>query len=140
MKQQHGQMISGIALACSLLLATPGAWAEDKKEDTTVYPAYLTLTPVVVNIADANRARFLRVEIDLSIKTAEDAAIVHEHMPIIQDRLVVLLGGRDAQSLQAAGARDTLRKELLDALRDAMNKAAGHPAIDDLYFTGFIIQ
>ncbi|MBB1125398.1 flagellar basal body-associated FliL family protein [Thiospirillum jenense] len=126
-------------LTMGLLFNNNLLYAAGGKEET-VYPAYLTLTPTIVNLNDQNRARFLRVEIDLSIKTAEDAELIHQHMPALQDRLVVLLGGRDTKELQAPGARDALRKEVLEALRDTMMKTAGQPAVDDLYFTGFIIQ
>lgn len=105
------------------------------------FPGYMELTPpLVVNLANARAAKYARIDIQLSIQTDEDAALVTHHMPRIRDRLISLLAGRDGATMTTAQARDTLRAELLEDLRRTLLAQTGEPAIDALYFTGFIIQ
>ena len=62
------------------------------------------------------------------------------HMPLIRNRLITLLGGRESDQIMSAEAREQLRAELLANLRETMVKQTGTPTISALYFTGFIIQ
>lgn len=105
------------------------------------YPGYLALTPsLVVNLASARKTKYLRVDIQFYLDTAEDAERVTLHLPLIRNRLITLLGGRDADQIMSTEARDRLRAELLEKLRETLTEAAGAPTIRELYFTGFIIQ
>jgi len=124
------------------LLTSPSVLAgggHDEKKVT--YPTYMPMNPaIVVNLAGTTRTRFLRVEIQLYVQTAEDAQAIDRNMPVLRDKLVTMLGGRDPDSLQQPGAREALRNELREALRDTLMLNAGREAIDDLFFTGFIMQ
>ncbi len=125
-----------IAVAC---LVAPTIALAGSNADT--FPGYMELTPpLVVNLATARAASYARIDIQLSIQTDKDAALVTHHMPRIRDRLISLLAGRDGATMTTAQARDALRAELLNNLRETMLAQTGKPAIEALYFTGFIIQ
>jgi flagellar protein FliL len=110
-------------------------------EGGAAFPGYLALQPaLVINLASARRAQFLRVDMQFFIETNEDAAAINLHMPAIRDRLIKLLGGRKADQISSPEAREQLRAELLAKLRELMTEKAKTPAITALYFTGFIIQ
>ncbi|MBK1717862.1 flagellar basal body-associated FliL family protein [Thiocystis violacea] len=105
------------------------------------YPGYLALDPpLVVNLTNPRKARFLRVDIQFFIETQAEADLVTLHMPLIRDHMISLLGGRDGDGMMTSEAREALRTELLASLREAMSKQTGTPAISALYFTGFIVQ
>jgi flagellar protein FliL len=105
------------------------------------FPGYVPLTPpLVVNLANKNRAQFLRVDIQFFVETAQDAEALATYMPLLRDRMITLLGGRQADQLMSVQAREQLRAELLAKLRETMTEKAGIPAITAIYFTGFIIQ
>lgn len=125
-----------MAVAC---LMTPAITLAAKGEDG--FPGYMELRPsVVVNLANTRRAKYARIDIQLFIPTDADAALVTLHMPRIRDRLISLLAGRDGATMITTQERDALRAELLEDLRQTMLAQTGKPAIDALYFTGFIIQ
>lgn len=107
----------------------------------SAFPGYVPLTPpLVVNLASKNRAQFLRVDIQFFVETAHDAEALATYMPLLRDRMITLLGGRQADQLMSVQAREQLRSELLAKLRETLTEKAGTPAITALYFTGLIIQ
>ncbi len=115
--------------------------AEEHGGKEGTYPGYLALEPsLVVNLASEHRTKYLRVEIQFYLETSQDAELARLHMPLIRDRLITLLGGRESDQIMSAEAREQLRAELLAKLRETMIKQTGSPTISALYFTGFIIQ
>lgn len=123
------------AICCSPL------WAEAPLKVAGNYPGYVSFGPsLIVNLASDGAPKFLRVEIELYVLTPRDGDVVNEFLPVIRDRLVSLYGGREMEALQSAEGREALRTETLEELRDTLMKFAERPAIEDLYFTGFIMQ
>ena len=130
----------------TLLLCLPPALGQASEHAASgdkagAYPGYLALTPsLVVNLASERKTKYLRVDIQFYLDTAEDAERVTLHTPLIRNRLITLLGGREADQIMSTEARDKLRAELLEKLRETLTEVAGAPTIRELYFTGFIIQ
>jgi flagellar FliL protein len=111
------------------------------KDAAAAYPGYLELKPpLVVNLANERRAKYLRIDLQFYLETSHDAELVTQHMPLLRDRMINLLGGRQADQIASAEAREQLRAELLAKLRETMTEKVGVAAIDAIYFTGFIIQ
>jgi flagellar FliL protein len=105
------------------------------------YPGYVSMGPhMIINLAGEESAKFLRVEVDFYVLSPMDNEVIQQHGVAIRDRLITLLGGRDMERLQSAEGREELRKETLSALRETLSRLAGNPAIQDLYFTAFIMQ
>ena len=128
-------------MALALLLGTVPAWAEAPLKMTENYPGYVSMGPyLIVNLASEEAARFLRVELDFYVLNAADNNVIQEYRVALRDRLITLLGGRDMEVLQSVEGREALRKETLEALRETLTRFSGRPAIEDLYFTAFIMQ
>jgi flagellar protein FliL len=133
-------LLLSLALAAMPLLAPAGGHGGGGAAEGT-FPGYMALSPpLVVNLTSARKAQYLRADIQLYIETGEDAAAVTLHMPRLRDRMITLVAGRDAASLATAEAREGLRTEILNAMREIMTAQTGKPGISALYFTGFIVQ
>ncbi|WP_051024035.1 flagellar basal body-associated FliL family protein [Thiorhodovibrio frisius] len=133
--------LHSLLLTLALLLpATPGL-AQAPLKITGNYPGYVSMGPyLIVNLASEDSAKYLRVEMDFYVLTAADNDVIQQHSVAIRDRLITLFGGRDMEALQSVEGRESLRKETLEALRETLSRMAGNPAIQDLYFTAFIMQ
>lgn len=143
MKFNYLSFASRFALLLCLMpaLGYGSSGGHDSGAESAAYPGYLALDPAVtVNLASERRTKYLRVDVQLYLETAQDAALVTQHMSRIRDRLITSLGGRQADQIMSMEARDQLRAELLEQLRETMTKETGVPAVSALYFTGFIIQ
>ncbi len=111
------------------------------KDDAAAYPGYMALEPaLVVNLASDRRTRYLKLDIQFYLNSSHDAELVKTHMPLIRDRMITLLGGRQPEQVSSMEAREQLRVELLEQLRETMTHQTGEPAIHAIYFTGFIVQ
>lgn len=102
---------------------------------------YIALDPpLVVNLANAQRAQYLQIGAELHVGSPSDAAAVQAHMPVIRDTLIVFFGGRDPAEVRPVQNREELRAEALQAVQNALEVRAGRRAPDALYFTSFLIQ
>ncbi len=131
----------GLLLAALLLTGLPLSLAQAQVKVSGNYPGYVSLGPnLIVNLASNGSAKFVRLEIDFYVLSARDNDVIDQHRIALRDRLITLIGGRDMDELQSAEGRENLRKETLEALRETLTRFAGAPAIQDLYFTSFIMQ
>ncbi|WPL13761.1 flagellar basal body-associated protein FliL-like protein [Thiorhodovibrio litoralis] len=130
-----------LLLALPLPVTTATAWAQPALQMTGNYPGYVSMGPyLIVNLASEDAAKFLRLDIDFYVLNAQDNDVIQQYGIAIRDRLITLLGGRDMEVLQGVEGREALRKETLEALRETLMRFAGNPAIQDLYFTAFVMQ
>lgn len=131
------------ALCMIPLLSISPSWASSggSKEEAAAYPGYMELKPpLVVNLASSGRTRYLKMDLQFYLSTSHDAELVTQHMPLLRDRMITMLGGRQPEQLSSMEDREKLRAELLESLRETMTHQTGVPAITAIYFTGFIIQ
>lgn len=130
-----------LLLILALLLAATSGLTQAQLQVSGNYPGYVAMGPyLIVNLASDKAPKFLRTEIDFYVLTPLDNEVIQQHQIAIRDRLITLLGGRDMEVLQSAEGREELRKETLEALRETLSRLAGQPAIQDLYFTAFVMQ
>ncbi|MBK1691647.1 flagellar basal body-associated FliL family protein [Ectothiorhodospira mobilis] len=129
-----------LTLILMLGLGTTAQAAGGGKPEKT-YPGYLPLEPaLVVNLDNPRRPQYLQIQAQFYVETAEDAAKLEKHMPVVRDRLITFFGGRDPEAVQKASNRETLRSEALARLQETMQEITGSQAVSNLYFTGFIVQ
>lgn len=121
-----------LAFACS---PTPAAGS---KQD---WPGYIPVEPpIVVNLASRGRARFVQIGAQFYVERPEDAEIVQKHMPLIRDRMILFFGGREEQAVREVASRETLRAQLTQEIRDSLRQQTGKYAVEEVYFTNFVIQ
>lgn len=130
-----------VLLLFGLLPLTQLLASDDKKAATAAYPGYMALEkPLIVNLANPRKARYLKFSLQFFIETQPEADLITQHLPRLRDRMISMLGGRDGEQLMSAESREQLRRELLDQLRETMMELTGRPAISVIYFTDFIVQ
>ncbi|KZZ45858.1 flagellar basal body-associated protein FliL [Thalassolituus sp. HI0120] len=102
---------------------------------------YIHLEPAfVVNYGSTGRMKYLRTEISLKVSSAAAAAAVSQHKPYIRNNLVLLLSAQEAETMNSAKGRESLRLVCLDEVRAVMNQLEEVPSVDDLYFNNFVVQ
>jgi flagellar FliL protein len=144
---------AGLAVAV-LALAGGGAWffmggEELLQEEVAVEeepaqkaPAiYYDFQPAFVVAFDVNgRQRMLQVSV--SAMTREQDAIegMDIHLPLIKSRLIMLFSGADYNGLKTPEGREALRVSALDTIQDVLQNEIGKPGIEQVFFTGFVMQ
>jgi flagellar FliL protein len=62
------------------------------------------------------------------------------HMPLVRNRIVLLLSGETFEGLQTDEGRIQLQQKLLAAIQEILQKETGKPGIEQVFFTNFVMQ
>jgi flagellar FliL protein len=118
------------------------AGADEEEETTTSQvSSVIVLEPFIVNLADKDEPRYIRINISLGLVTdnkdegkevLKDAVIVSQ----LRDSIVSVLSLKTAAELNSLEGKKSLRQELLKTIRKKVKK----PRISEVYITDIIIQ
>jgi flagellar FliL protein len=103
--------------------------------------AVLHLEPFVVNLADPEENRFLRVGIDLGLENppaAKEGKGGEGEVPTarLRDSILAVLSTWHSDALLAPEGKQKLKDELVRALRDRVPELG----VREVYFTDFLVQ
>lgn len=101
--------------------------------------AVLPLEPFVVNLADADAARYLRIKISLMIDDKSKVKEISDNQPLqqkVRDVILQSLTAKTSQDLMDQEGKNKLRKEL----QDKVSLYFREPKLVDVMFTEFVIQ
>lgn len=96
----------------------------------------MELDPFLLNLADRNEIRFLKVSIKLELDRPEEKTDFQNKVPAIRDALLVLLSSKESQLLRTVNGKRRIREEIMTRVNGVMNKGK----ILNVFFTDFIIQ
>ena len=115
--------------------------AEEEVEEMPATPYYFSLNPpFVVNFVGKGRAKFLQVNIEGLTRNPTVKEDITTHLPQIRNNIVFILSSKRHEDLVTAEGKESLRKQLLDEMRNILIKETGNGDIEDIYFTSFVIQ
>jgi flagellar FliL protein len=98
--------------------------------------AIMGLEPFLVNLADKDARRYLKVKIDLEVDNEKVAKELEKSMPRIRDQLIFLLSSKSYQDIATPDGKHQLKKEILERLA-----ATPHgKKISGAFFTEFVAQ
>jgi flagellar FliL protein len=101
--------------------------------------AVLPLEPFVVNLADADSARYLRIKISLMVDDKTKVKEINDNQPLqqkVRDVILQSLTAKTSQDLIDEEGKNKLRKEL----QDKVSLYFREPKLVDVMFTEFVIQ
>ena len=114
--------------------------AEAEPEEPETDPIYLAISPAfVVNFEQNGRTRFLQVEMQVMSHDQEIIDKVEANMPAVKNGIILLLGDQDYPSLNTTEGKENLRKQVQDSI-NTLIRAKETPRVDDVFFTGFVMQ
>ena len=102
---------------------------------------YFAIEPAfVVNLAGKDALTYLQVNVQFKLKKPEYRVQLQANMPAIQYTMMMLLSDQTIKSINSVQGKQALRETALKSMQELSQKLIGDPAIDDIYFTGFVIQ
>ena len=96
----------------------------------------MELDPFLLNLADRDEIRFLKVSIKLELDRPEEKTDFQNRVPAIRDALLVLLSSKESQLLRTVNGKRRIREEIMTRVNGVMSKGK----ISNVFFTDFIIQ
>jgi flagellar FliL protein len=115
--------------------ANAAAIAQGGQGQTTMGTLF-PLDTFIVNLADQERNRYLRVTMDLELAVATDAQKLTERLPQIRDRILMLLPSKRFADISSTEGKTALRDEIISKL----NGLFPGNVITDIFFTEFVVQ
>lgn len=102
---------------------------------------YDVLEPAfLANYQVDGRTHYLQLSLAVMAREEDGVAALKKHMPLVRNRIVMLLSGEAFEQLQADEGRVQLQQKLLKAIQEIMQKETGKPQIEQVYFTTFVMQ
>ncbi len=137
-----------LSLLLVLLMSGQSALASAKKEEGAEGGAaggpglqYIALKPAfVTNYGSGGAIHFLKADVTLRVPDAQMSAAVMRHMPQIRHTLVMLLSRQQEADVGTMEGKERLRQQALADVRAVIEAEEGKPGVEDLLFTGFILQ
>ena len=111
------------------------ATAEAEHDPEEVGPV-IDLDPFVLNLADRDQLRYLKVSIKLQLDRPEELTDYKDKLPAIRDALLVLLTSKESRGLRTVDGKMLVRDEIGGRINAIMKKGK----IRQVFFTEFIIQ
>ena len=103
-------------------------------------PIYLPLDPAfVVNFEQQGNIRYLQLSLQIMSYHEEVVEKVSANIPAVRNSLIMLFSGQDYDQLNTSEGKENLRQLVLQSINGVV-KLNGEKKVDDVYFTGFVMQ
>lgn len=115
--------------------------ASAEKKPSKKIPIYHKLQdPFTVNFETETGIRYLQISIEVMAfdQTAIDAMVLH--MPVIRNNLILMFSSQTFSTLVSREGKELLRQSALEEIRSVIKKFEGDSAIEEVYFTSFVMQ
>lgn len=116
---------------------TTAAGAEQSKGNALYVPMP---RPFVFNVPGASRDRMVQIKVQLLVRGSNNETIAMRHIPLIEGSLLQTFSSANADELVTVAGRDALKNKALSDLQQAMIEVVGSVVVDEVLFTGFVMQ
>ncbi len=96
--------------------------------------------PFVFNVIDGKRQRLVQIKVQLMVRGADNSTIAKKHIPSLEGALLHVFTNAGIEELRSPDGKKQLRVEALNAVNEAIKKLEGKKIVDNVLFTGFILQ
>lgn len=96
--------------------------------------------PFVFNVPGASRDRMVQIKVQLLVRGSNNETIAMRHIPLIEGSLLQTFSSANADELVTNVGRDALKNKALSDLQQALIEVAGSVVVEEVLFTGFVMQ
>ena len=111
--------------------------AKARKEAAKKSQGYIyNMEPFIVNLADPNQQRYLKIRISLESKEIIVNEEYEKRLPQLRDMILTLLSSKSYKDISDSDGKNKLREEITSKL----NQLLSNFQVKAVYFTEFMIQ
>ena len=96
--------------------------------------------PFVFNVAGANRDRLVQIKAQLLVRGTQNEETAKQHIPLIESTMLRTFSKANADELVTAAGKETIKAATLKDVQEALKGVAGSPVVEEILFTGFVMQ
>jgi flagellar FliL protein len=104
-------------------------------------PIYYAFDPAfIVNFNDGNNIRYLQVTLEVMTYNQHTVEDLERHMPVIRNNLIMMFSSLNYDVLSSVAGKRKLQEEALAEIRSILKEKTGKEGVEEVYFTGFVMQ
>lgn len=96
--------------------------------------------PFVFNVPGAARDRLVQIKVQLLVRGQNNEETAKQHIPLIESTMLRSFSKGNADDLVTAAGKDSLKAAALKDVQDALIGVAGSMVVEEVLFTGFVMQ
>ena len=105
-------------------------------EPTATLGTIFSLDTFIVNLADHERDRYLRVTMDLELAESTDTGNLSERLPQVRNSILMILPSKQFDDIASKEGKIALRDEIIAKLNNLFAKNV----VTNIFFTEFVVQ
>lgn len=108
------------------------------KTETALYVAMPR--SFVFNVPGSGRDRLVEIKVQLMLRGSENEEQAKMHIPLIEGNLLKTFSTANADDLATEAGKKAIRKSALKELQKTMLDVSGDKTVEEVLFTGFVMQ
>ncbi|WP_337841096.1 flagellar basal body-associated protein FliL [Rheinheimera sp.] len=102
---------------------------------------YVTMPrPFIFNVPGATKDRLVQIKVQLLVRGSNNEETAKVHIPLVESTLLRTFSTSNAEQLITVEGKEELKKKALREVQDALTGVAGSEVVEDVLFTGFVMQ
>ncbi|AGH45771.1 flagellar basal body-associated protein FliL [Paraglaciecola psychrophila] len=111
---------------------------EGVKTGTAMYVAMPR--PFVFNVPGTNRDRLVEIKVQLMMRGSDNEEQSKMHIPLIEGTLLKIFSTANADDLATEAGKIAIRDSALKEVQKTMLVVSGNQTVEEVLFTGFVMQ
>mgnify|MGYP000509779298 CR=1 FL=1 len=96
--------------------------------------------PFRFNVPGAARDRFVEIRVQLLVRGSDNEEAAKKHVPLIESTLLAVFTQSNADDLATSAGKTSLKQKALAEVHKIMNDVEGNNIVEQVLFTGFVMQ
>lgn len=111
-----------------------------KHEEPAKAPVFITLETFTVNLQPDPDEKFLQLDIQLQVASLEVAEVLKTQMPVVRNRLLLLLTSKKPSEILTMEGKKQLSDEIMAEIKKPFSKEGKPQELLGVFFTSFVVQ
>ncbi|MDP4537543.1 flagellar basal body-associated protein FliL [Alkalimonas collagenimarina] len=121
--------------------AAGGTTADGGPQTPTGTAFYVPLPrPFIFNVPGSSRDRLVQIRAQLLVRGSNNDTLARRHIPLIEGVLLQTFSSANADDLVTAAGKESLRNKALSDLQQELLQVTGTVVVEEVLFTGFVMQ
>ena len=122
-------------------VAEEAASENDSQQQVTDEAIYVAMPrPFQFNAPGISRERLVQIEVQLMVRGANNEDKARRHIPMLEGNLLTVFSASNADDLVTESGKKELREKATSSVRQVMNELENEPVVEQVLFTGFVLQ
>jgi flagellar protein FliL len=96
--------------------------------------------PFIFNVPGASKDRLVQIKVQLLVRGSNNEETAKVHIPLIESTLLRTFSTSNAEELITVEGKENLKKKALKEVQEALVGVAGSEVVEEVLFTGFVMQ